>query len=87
MALFRLEAMAHVAREVGDWDLAESMARQMLEHDAAYGGSHERPRATGEMPIPAFRSWRWSPVFGRRGHTSLQVAGRPFLYPPYRLLG
>ena len=39
-ALFRLEEMAHVAREVGDWDLAESMARQMLEHDAAYGGSH-----------------------------------------------
>jgi Tfp pilus assembly protein PilF len=39
-ALFRLESIATVAREVGDWDLAESMARQMLEHDAAYGGSH-----------------------------------------------
>jgi hypothetical protein len=40
MALFRLEAIARTAREVGDWDLAEDMARQMLEHDAAYGGAH-----------------------------------------------
>lgn len=39
-ALFRLEAMARLARDAGDWDLAEFMARQMLEHDAAYGGSH-----------------------------------------------
>jgi tetratricopeptide (TPR) repeat protein len=39
-ALFRLEAMARLARDVGDWDLAEFMARQMIEHDAAYGGSH-----------------------------------------------
>jgi len=39
-ALFRLEAFARVARDVGDWDLAEHTARQMLEHDAAYGGSH-----------------------------------------------
>ena len=28
------------ARAVGDWKLAEYTARQMLEHDAAYGGSH-----------------------------------------------
>ena len=39
-ALFRLESMARVAREAGQWELAEFMARQMLEHDAAYGGSH-----------------------------------------------
>ena len=26
--------------EVGDWDLAEFVAAQMLDHDAAYGGSH-----------------------------------------------
>jgi tetratricopeptide (TPR) repeat protein len=39
-ALFRLEAFARVARDVGDWDLAEHTAKQMLEHDAAYGGSH-----------------------------------------------
>jgi tetratricopeptide (TPR) repeat protein len=39
-ALFRLEAMARLARDVGDWELAEFMAGQMLEHDAAYGGSH-----------------------------------------------
>ena len=39
-ALFRLEAFARVARDVGDWDLAEYTARQMLEHDGAYGGGH-----------------------------------------------
>jgi tetratricopeptide (TPR) repeat protein len=39
-ALFRLEAIARTAREVGDWDLAEYTARQMLDHDAAYAGSH-----------------------------------------------
>ncbi len=39
-ALFRLESIARSAREAGDWELAESTAAQMLEHDAAYGGSH-----------------------------------------------
>jgi predicted negative regulator of RcsB-dependent stress response len=39
-ALFRLESMARVARDVGQWELAGFMARQMVEHDAAYGGSH-----------------------------------------------
>jgi hypothetical protein len=39
-ALFRLEIIARSAREAGDWELAEYTARQMLEHDTAYGGSH-----------------------------------------------
>lgn len=39
-ALFRLESMARSARDAGDWQLAEYTARQMLEHDPAYGGSH-----------------------------------------------
>ncbi len=39
-ALFRLEAIARSGREAGDWELADSTARQMLDHDAAYGGSH-----------------------------------------------
>ena len=32
--------MARSAREAGDWELAEFLAAQMLDHDAAYGGSH-----------------------------------------------
>jgi hypothetical protein len=32
--------MARGAREAGDWDLAAFVASQMLDHDAAYGGSH-----------------------------------------------
>jgi tetratricopeptide (TPR) repeat protein len=39
-ALFTLEAIARAAREVGDWDFAAWAARQMLEHDANYAGSH-----------------------------------------------
>lgn len=39
-ALFRLESIARSAREAGDWQLADYTARQMLEHDPAYGGSH-----------------------------------------------
>jgi tetratricopeptide (TPR) repeat protein len=39
-ALFRLEAFARIARDVGDWPLAEHTARQMLEHDSAYAGGH-----------------------------------------------
>jgi hypothetical protein len=39
-ALFRFEAFARTARAVGNWELAEFTARQMLEHDGAYAGSH-----------------------------------------------
>jgi Tfp pilus assembly protein PilF len=39
-ALFRLEAIAAAARAAGDWQSAEAMARQMIEHDPAYAGSH-----------------------------------------------
>ena len=38
--LFRLETLARSAIDVGDWELAEFIAAQMLDHDAAYGGSH-----------------------------------------------
>lgn len=40
LALFRLESMARVAREIGEWEFAEYTARQMLEHDPSYAGSH-----------------------------------------------
>jgi tetratricopeptide (TPR) repeat protein len=39
-AIFRLEAIARLARERNEWGLADLMAAQMLEHDASYGGSH-----------------------------------------------
>lgn len=38
--LFRLESIARVAREAGNWELAEYTAKQMLEHDASYAGTH-----------------------------------------------
>jgi len=39
-SLFRLEAMARAAREVGDWLLAARMATLMNDHDPAYSGTH-----------------------------------------------
>jgi tetratricopeptide (TPR) repeat protein len=39
-ALFTIEAIARAARDVGDWDFAAWAARQMLEHDPNYAGSH-----------------------------------------------
>jgi len=38
-ALFTLEAIGHAARDVGDWEVAGRMARQMREHDPAYAGT------------------------------------------------
>ena len=39
-ALFTLESIARAARQVGDWELAGRLARQMLEHDPVYAGGH-----------------------------------------------
>ena len=39
-ALFTLESVARAAREAGDWELAGTVATQMIAHDASYGGSH-----------------------------------------------
>jgi tetratricopeptide (TPR) repeat protein len=38
--LFTIEGIARAAREVGDWDVAGWAARQMLEHDPNYAGTH-----------------------------------------------
>ena len=39
-ALFQLEYIARVAREAGDWDLAESTAQKMIKHDPSYAGGY-----------------------------------------------
>jgi tetratricopeptide (TPR) repeat protein len=39
-ALFTLEGIARAAREAGDWEFAGWAARQMVEHDPSYAGSH-----------------------------------------------
>ena len=44
-SLFRLEALARSARDVGDWAFAARMAQMMLEHDPNYAGTHLRARA------------------------------------------
>jgi tetratricopeptide (TPR) repeat protein len=66
-ALFTLESVARAAREAGDWELAGTVATQMIAHDAAYGGSHyaralvdahngETARAVAEFAL-AERLW------------------------------
>ena len=68
LALFTLEAIARAARETGDWVLAAGAARQMLEHDPAYAGTHyalalaaehggDRDAARAEFALAA-RYWR-----------------------------
>jgi tetratricopeptide (TPR) repeat protein len=39
-ALFQLEYISRLAREVGDWDLAESTAQKMIKHDPSYAGGY-----------------------------------------------
>jgi len=39
-ALFELEGIAKVARQVGDWELAGSTAQKMIEHDPSYAGGY-----------------------------------------------
>lgn len=39
-ARFELEAIAKTARESGDWNLSESVARHMIEHDPTYAGGY-----------------------------------------------
>jgi tetratricopeptide (TPR) repeat protein len=39
-ALFWLESMGRIGRAVGDWELAEFSAEQMMDHDPAFGGAH-----------------------------------------------
>ena len=39
-ALFTLESLTRTARAVGDWELAGQMARQLIEHDPTWAGSH-----------------------------------------------
>lgn len=38
--LFQLESIAQAAREIGDWDLAEFTAKQMVEQDPSYAGGY-----------------------------------------------
>jgi tetratricopeptide (TPR) repeat protein len=38
--LFRLESACRVSREVGAWDLAGELTRQMQQYDPAYAGTH-----------------------------------------------
>ena len=38
--LFQLDSIASIARDAGDWDLAEFTARQIIEHDPSYAGGY-----------------------------------------------
>jgi tetratricopeptide (TPR) repeat protein len=57
-ALFRLEGIARVAREAGDWELAAYTADQMIEHDTSYAGSHAAQSAVAQHAGDAARAAR-----------------------------
>jgi tetratricopeptide (TPR) repeat protein len=39
-ALFQLDSIARMARDAGDWDLADYTARKMVKHDPSYAGGY-----------------------------------------------
>jgi tetratricopeptide (TPR) repeat protein len=66
-ALFTLAAIARTARDTGDWAFAGRVAREMLDHDPAYAGTHyalalaaehegDRAKANAEFAL-AEKSW------------------------------
>ena len=57
-ALFRLEGIARVARDAGDWELAAYTADQMIEHDTSYAGSHAAQSAVAQHAGDAARAAR-----------------------------
>jgi tetratricopeptide (TPR) repeat protein len=63
LALFRLERIGAIARDAGDWDLAEYTAGQMREHDPEYAGTHF---ALG-----------WSPIIARIATLPVESSARP----------
>ena len=66
-ALFQLDSIASIARDAGDWDLAEFTAHQIIEHDPSYAGGyyalgltyeHRREQAAArEQFVHAEKSW------------------------------
>ena len=38
--LFQLDSISKMARKLGDWDLAESSARRLIQHDPSYAGGY-----------------------------------------------
>ena len=57
-SLFRLEGIARLAREAGDWDLADYTAQQMIDHDTSYAGSHAAMAAVARHAGDAARAER-----------------------------
>jgi tetratricopeptide (TPR) repeat protein len=57
-SLFQLESIASVARRVGDWELAESTAQKMIEHDPSYAGGYFASGAVAEHQGDAARALR-----------------------------
>ena len=39
-ALFELESIAQTARQLGDWELAEATARELVKHNSSYAGGY-----------------------------------------------
>jgi tetratricopeptide (TPR) repeat protein len=77
-ALFTLEAIARAAREVGDWDFAAWAARQMLEHDPNYAGSHLALALVAEhqgdaRTAPPNGRWRRNTGAARSGNRELRI--------------
>jgi tetratricopeptide (TPR) repeat protein len=65
-AIYRIELVARIGREAGDWKLAEYASKQMLEHDQYYAGTqyalaliqlHESNQQRGKELLAAAKSY------------------------------
>jgi tetratricopeptide (TPR) repeat protein len=82
-ALFQLEYLGRVAREAGDWPLAESTARKMIAHDPTYGGAYlalALSEEHGGQSVAAKQSLARAAELWRNADPGLLAAG-PFARP------
>jgi hypothetical protein len=85
-SLFQLESIASTARRVGDWELAESTAQKMIEHDPSYAGECFGLGAVAEHQGDAAKAQRefgeaekrWSQPGGPPGPTVPNALNRHF---------
>jgi tetratricopeptide (TPR) repeat protein len=76
-ATFTLESIARAAREAGDWEFAAWTARQMLEHDPNYAGTHYAlalvARHSGDQPTAKAESDRALMLWAQADTTLLEL--------------
>jgi tetratricopeptide (TPR) repeat protein len=79
--LFQLESMARVARAVGQWNLAETTAKRVIEHDPQYASGHYELGLVAEQRGDVTTAKREFTLAGRFWNTAdLDLPERKVIY-------